>query len=209
LIAENLVDPEPPAVIVIEEWDGIEDAPVAHETEARSSFYESRLAGLLGNDAERVDRFVLWLVESGRWNAISEVAKEERRGPLERVLNEWIKSYETSAPSQTNTPWTQISEAKAQGRFNSLFREIVNKDVVIDWDQRVTQGVQNTDVLKVLAWIKDIDTIEADRSTRIVGMINNLMIHLRDTYKPDSYFKTDVDGPALTSIMQRFVWLIG
>ncbi len=96
LIAEDLVDQEPPAAIVIEEWDGIEDAPVAHETEARSSFYESRLAGLLDNDAERVERFLSWLVEGERWNAISEVAKEERRGPMEKVLREWIKSYETS-----------------------------------------------------------------------------------------------------------------
>ncbi|MFA4974855.1 MAG: hypothetical protein WC683_19815 [bacterium] len=36
LIAENVVDQEPPAAIVIEGWDGIEDAPVAHETEATS-----------------------------------------------------------------------------------------------------------------------------------------------------------------------------
>ena len=204
LIATRSVDLDPPSIILV----GEDEAPSDSEVEATSSFYESRLAGLLGNDAERVERFVSWLVGNERWTPISELPKGDRRGPIEKAVHEWVRTYERSASSQANAPWAQTSATKAQNRFNSIFREITRKNVAIDWDQRVTQGVQNTDVMRVLSWIKDIDTIADDRSTGIVDMINDLIVHLRDTYRPEAYFKTDVDGRALTSIMQRFIWLI-
>ncbi|MBN1283308.1 MAG: hypothetical protein JXA24_06015 [Proteobacteria bacterium] len=197
------------AAVVVEKQAHPADRPPPTREEAQAAIYQSSLImSEAGFNTATIEQFISWIVdEPARAEAFAQEAPESLQSHLLDQFRRWQAEQDGADDGDAEAPWLDVETERAQKRFNRLYDTIIRKDVSPDWGQRVTQGVQNTDVMKILAWIKDQQIVVDDDVTGINDMASDLIVRLKETYKPESYFKLDVDGDAVIEIMRRFIWL--
>ncbi|MFH1830077.1 MAG: hypothetical protein ABH871_04800 [Pseudomonadota bacterium] len=174
---------------------------VSTEVYRRKSFIEN-----VDNNISKLESFISWLLHKHKTELLT-LNQKQLSSRLTKLFEAWSKEVvsQSAATKKTatsqNEPWMSVNAEPAQKHISALLKTTKKR---LDWSARTTQGVQNKDIINMLAKLK----YNKRANTALSQKIGEFIKYLKDTYTLGAYFKIENDGDRLVDIVRHYLWLL-